>query len=180
MTDIPVLTSERLTLRGADARDVDALAQFYASDRSTFVGGPLTRDLAWRQLATEIGHWTLKGFGRWIVTETATGATVGMVGLWAPEGWPEPEIGWDLFDGFEGKGYATEAAQTARAYAYDILGWSTAISLVAPGNERSARVALRLGARLSGEFTHAKLGHLHIYRHPAPDELVNGGPEAYA
>lgn len=180
MTDIPVLTSERLTLRGPDARDVDAMAQFYASDRSSFVGGPLSRDLAWRQLATEIGHWTLKGFGRWTVTETATGATVGMVGLWAPEGWPEPEIGWDLFDGFEGKGYATEAAQTARAYAYDILGWSTAISLVAPGNEGSARVALRLGARLAGEFSHAKLGHLHIYRHPAPDELVNGGAEAYA
>jgi RimJ/RimL family protein N-acetyltransferase len=103
-----------------------------------------------------------------------------MVGLWNPEGWPEAEIGWDLFDGHEGKGYATEAAEAARAYAYDVLGWTTLISLVAPGNDGSAKVALRLGASCESEFTHARLGHLHVYRHPGPDALVNGGTEAYA
>ncbi|KAA2313571.1 N-acetyltransferase [Pseudooceanicola sediminis] len=177
---IPTLTSERLTLRGPDARDIDALSAFYASDRSRFVGGPMNREQTWRQLATEIGHWTLRGYGRWMVDLTATGATVGMVGLWNPEGWPEPEIGWDLMNGHEGHGYATEAALTARAYAYDVLGWSTAISLVKPGNDGSAHVALRLGARMDGEYSHVRFGHLDIYRHPAPADLVNGGAEAYA
>ena len=177
---IPQLTTERLTLRAPASGDMEALCAFYASDRSRFVGGPLTREQTWRQLATEIGHWTLRGYGRWMVDVTETGATVGMVGLWNPEGWPEPEIGWDLMNGHEGKGYATEAGEAARAYAYDILGWSTAISLVKPENLGSARVALRLGAWLDGEYAHPRFGKLDIYRHPAPDTLVNGGAEAYA
>ncbi len=177
---IPTLTSERLTLRAPGARDVDALAAFYASDRSKFVGGPMTREQSWRQLATEIGHWALCGYGRWMVDVTETGDTAGMVGLWNPEGWPEPEIGWDLMNGFEGRGYATEAAATARAYAYDVLGWSTAISLVAPENTGSAQVATRLGAHHDSDYQHPRFGLLHVYRHPGPDALINGGAEAYA
>lgn len=178
MTTIPVLKTERLTLRGPDARDIAPMRAFYASDRSKFVGGPLSAELAWRQLGTEIGHWTLLGYGRWMVDVTETGETVGNVGLWNPEGWPEPEIGWDLFEGAEGKGYATEAAQAARAHAYDTLGWTTVISLVKPANQASARVAARLGARLDSEFIHERWGPMQVWRHPSPTELAPGLKEA--
>jgi len=169
MTTAPTLTTDRLTLRAPGPRDFPALAAFYGSERSKFVGGPMTAETTWRQLACEIGHWTLCGYGRWTVLQTDTGTPVGMVGLWNPKGWPEPEIGWDLFDGFEGRGYATEAAIAARDFAYDTLGWTTAISLVKPDNRASARVAERLGARRDGTFAHARFGVLDIYRHPAPD-----------
>ncbi|QPM91061.1 GNAT family N-acetyltransferase [Pseudooceanicola algae] len=177
---IPVLQTERLTLRGPAAQDHDLLSAFYGSERSHFVGGPLDREKTWRQLATEIGHWTLRGYGRWMADLTETGETVGMVGLWNPDGWPEAEIGWDLMNGHEGRGYATEAALAARAFAYDVLGWTTAISLVAPENHGSARVAERLGAQRDGAFQHARFGPLHVYRHPGPEALTDGGPEAYA
>jgi len=169
MTAIPTLTTDRLTLRAPGPQDVAPMLAFYASERSRFVGGPLNADLAWRQLATEIGHWALRGYGRWIAEETATGQAVGMIGLWNPQGWPEPEIGWDLFEEFEGKGFATEAARAARAHAYGTLGWTTAISLVVPDNTASAAVAARLGAEKDGTFTHARLGALDIWRHPAPE-----------
>ena len=177
---IPTLTTERLILRAPEARDFAPFAAFYAGPRAQFVGGPLDAEAAWRMLAMEIGHWTLKGFGRWTVETRGNGEIVGMVGLFEPEGWPEPEIGWDLFNGFEGKGYATEAGLAARAYAYDVLGWDTAISLVKDGNETSAAVAKRMGAIADGEFTHDRHGHMFIYRHPAPSELSDGGMEAYA
>ncbi len=90
MTEIPVLTTERLILRAPEARDFDIFAAFYASPRAHFVGGPLSRELAWRMLAMEIGHWRLKGFGRWILERRDTGATAGLVGPFQPEGWPEP------------------------------------------------------------------------------------------
>lgn len=166
----PVLTTERLTLRPLGARDFEPLVEFYASPRSGFVGGPMDRAQVWRHLATEIGHWTLRGYGRFGVEETATGDFVGVVGPWNPEGWPEPEIGWDLMDGHEGKGYATEAARAARDWAYG-TGWRTAISLVAHGNDGSARVAGRLGCVEEGEFDHARLGRLRIFRHPAASEV---------
>lgn len=179
-TPIPGLTTQRLTLRGPGPQDADHLIAFYASDRSSFVGGPIEADLAWRQLSLEIGHWTMRGYGRWIVEETETGQQVGLVGLWNPLGWPEPEVGWDLFEGQTGKGYATEAADAARAFAYDVIGLTTLISLVAPGNTASAAVATRLGAVRDGAFSHSRLGDLQVWRHPGPDALADGGAEAYA
>ena len=179
LAPIPTLQTPRLTLRAPGAQDAEALMAFYASDRARFVGGPKDRAQAWRQLGTEIGHWVMHGYGRWMVDVTETGETVGMVGLWNPEGWPEPEIGWDLFEGAEGRGYATEAAEAARAHAYDVLGWSTAISLVDPENHGSAAVARRLGAAPDGTFTMGD-HEVVIYRHPGPDALSEGGAEAYA
>ena len=181
---IPTLETQRLTLRAPAPQDFDVFAAFYASDRSRFVGGPLDREGAWRMLAMEIGHWHMAGFGRWIVEPKAgqdgAGETAGIVGLFAPEGWPEPGIGWDLYKGHEGKGYATEAAIAARAYAYDVLCWPTAISLVKPGNEASVRVARRLGCVQEDDFDHPRHGRVQVWRHPAPDSLVDGGMEAYA
>ena len=113
----------------------------------------------------------LQGFGRWALVEKSSGDTVGIVGLWHPLGFPERELGWDLFNGATGKGYATEAATAARNYAYDTLGWTTLISLVADGNDASAAVAERLGATSDGIFTHERYGPMRIMRHPAPEAL---------
>ena len=168
---IPTLSTERLVMRPLGIDDFAPLAGFYASDRSGFVGGPLSKELTWRVLAGEIGHWTLKGFGRWSVRLKDTDAIIGLIGLWEPHAWPEPEIGWDLYEGYEGKGYATEAGKAARDYAYGTLSWPTAISLVADGNDASARVAQRLGCQTDGRYTHPRFGTMTIWRHPAPEAL---------
>lgn len=172
MTSIPTLTTDRLTLGPLGPDHFDAVAAFYASERSLFVGGLKTPAQSWRQLASEIGHWTLRGYGRFAVTETATGAFVGIVGPWNPEGWPEPELGWDLWDGFEGRGYATEAALAARNWCYDALGWTTAISLVDPANAGSAGVARRLGCAPERMFDLPGHGPVEIWRHPAPANVT--------
>lgn len=170
----PVLTTDRLTLRGFRASDFDAFAAFYGAERSRYVGGPKSRNEAWRQFAVEAGHWHLRGYGNFAVTETATGALVGYAGPWNPEGWPEPEIGWGLFEGHEGHGYATEAALCVRNWAYEVLSWATAISLVDPSNAASAQVARRMGARHETDIDHELFGHLQIWRHPAARDLAKG------
>nr|WP_281494093.1 GNAT family N-acetyltransferase [Jannaschia sp. S6380] len=157
-----------MILRAPRVADFERVAAFYGSDRARFVGGPLTPERAWRQLAAEAGHWVLRGYGRWALEEKDGGAFVGLVGLWFPDGFPDPELGWDLMDGAEGRGYATEAALAARAHAYDTLGWTTAISLIAKGNEGSCRVAARLGATYERTMDHAAFGKVEIWRHPAP------------
>ncbi|MWD29807.1 GNAT family N-acetyltransferase [Aquicoccus sp. SCR17] len=176
MTAIPTIETERLILRAPEAKDFEVFAAFYASPRADFVGGPLDREGSWRMLAMEAGHWQLKGFGRWILETRQGGETAGLVGLFEPEGWPEPEIGWDLFDGHEGRGYATEAGRAARDFAYDRLGWTTAISLVKPGNTPSAAVCKRLGCAEDGTFTHARHGMMHVWRHPAPETRAEARP----
>lgn len=178
--NIPRLETERLILRAPCEADLDAEAAFFASDASKFVGGPKRCDETWRSIAMLLGHWVMRGYGFWALDDKETGTFLGHVGLWGPEGWPESEIGWTLMNGATGKGYATEAALAARAYAYDILGWPTAISLIDPANTPSQRVAERLGATFESEYEHPAFGTTHVWRHPGPDAVVNGGMEAYA
>lgn len=169
---IPVLDTGRFLMRGYRADDIAAFTAFYASPRSHFVGGPLDADLACRAIMTYAGHWHLRGYGRWMIEDKHTGQTLGNVGLWYPEGWPEPEIGWTLFDGAEGRGTAYETALAARAYAYGTLGWTTAISLIDPANARSRALAERLGCAPDGMFTHTRFGRMDIWRHPEPGKAA--------
>jgi len=163
---IPTLETGRLRLRAPSASDLDAYAAFRASERAHVLGGPYTRAQAFEQLGELIGHWHLRGFGRWMVADRASDEPLGVVGLFFPEDWPEPEIAWSLFEGAEGKGVAFEAARAARDYAYGTLGWSTAVSLVAPDNVRSVALARRLGAKIEGQHPHPRFGPLDVWRHP--------------
>lgn len=167
---IPTIETPRLVLRAPRAEDFEAYAAFRASERSRIIGGPFTRAQAFEQMAALVGHWHLRGFGRWMVADKATGEALGVVGLFHPDNWPEPEIAWSVFDAAEGRGIAFEAATAARDYAYRTLGWRTAISLIAPENERSIALARRLGAVRDGTHPHEHFGSLDIYRHPAPEQ----------
>jgi RimJ/RimL family protein N-acetyltransferase len=112
----------------------------------------MSRAEAWRNMAMVIGHRQLRGYGFWAVEERASGEMIGRVGCWRPEGWPGLEVGWTLRRAFWHRGYATEAARASVEYAFRALGQARVISLIAPENTASIRVAQRLGERPRGEW----------------------------
>lgn len=147
LTGTPVLVTERLVLRAPGLADFDAYAGFMAAPRAHLVGGPMTRDQAWRYFGHHVGHWALRGYGTFFMAPRAGGPAVGMIMAWQPEGYPEREIGWCLFtDAADGRGYATEGARAVLAHVFRDLGWGTAVSYIAPENDASIRMAERLGA----------------------------------
>jgi RimJ/RimL family protein N-acetyltransferase len=170
MTDAPRLETERLVLRPHRMEDFPPFAAFFAGDRARFVGGPLPLRRVWHGFASDVGSWALMGFGAWAIEEKATGDFAGQVGLNKPAYFPEREIGWILMPGFEGRGFATEAARTARVFAYDTLGWNTAVSYIDPENRRSIAVARRLGATEDERAERFDPKDL-VFRHPAPEAL---------
>jgi RimJ/RimL family protein N-acetyltransferase len=153
--DVPLVDTPRLQLRPWRDDDLDAYAAMcadpvvmrYMGDSST-----LDRDDAWRQMAMFVGHWQLRGFGTWAVEERDSGRFVGRVGLHRPEGWPDLEVGWMLARDTWGRGYATEAARASLDHAWDVLGAAHVVSLIAPENVASVRVAERIGERPEGTF----------------------------
>ncbi|WJY22004.1 GNAT family N-acetyltransferase [Fontisubflavum oceani] len=165
------LVTNRLTLRRPAAQDAEATTAFYMSERSNMAGGHVPRPAAWRHFASTLGHWEVRGYGLWAVTRRGEDAIIGLVGPYFPDGWPETELGWLMFDGSEGAGYAFEAAEAARIHCYDTLGWTTAVSYIAPGNTRSIALAERLGCTLDETAIEPKPGTL-VYRHPAPSEIA--------
>ncbi len=183
---IPQLETERLILRGPEAADFEPLCAFLLDkDRSWGFGAEDDRPKAWRWFATNIGHWALHGYGYFTTVWKETGQPCGITGIWNPEGWPEAEIGWVVFDGFEGKGIAYEGALRARQWAYEELGFETLTSNIVPGNDRSVALAKRMGAWFEREYDNVQMGAEQLFRHPSPADLglsadSDGGPEAYA
>jgi RimJ/RimL family protein N-acetyltransferase len=164
----PVLETARLRLRPWREEDFDPFAAFCADEESRrYLGGVSGRPDAWRSMAVIVGHWTLRGYGIWVIEDKATGAFAGYSGLWNPEGWPGPEVTWSVCAAFRRRGYAVEAAQRARDFAYDELKWSTAVSVIHPDNTASQRVAARLGAAIE-KHSELRGSPVDVYRHPGP------------
>jgi RimJ/RimL family protein N-acetyltransferase len=150
------LETDRLRLRMFREEDLDAYAAICADPevmRYLGDGRTLSRGEAWRQMALILGHWQLRGYGLWAVEERATGALVGRLGFFEPEGWPGFELGWMLRRASWGLGYATEGAGRALAHAFTEMGRQRLISLIRPDNHASIRVAERLGERLEGQIS---------------------------
>ncbi|MCZ7675194.1 MAG: GNAT family N-acetyltransferase [Roseovarius sp.] len=167
---VPVIETAELVLRGYREADFEAFAAFSASPRACFVGGPQTRWEAWRSFMAAIGHWGLRGYGMWIVECRDTGQVAGRVGVMMNDGWLEPELAWHLYDGFEGRGLAWQAARAARAHAARHWGMPALISYIDPANTRSRRLAERLGARPERDVE-VLSRPCQLWRHPAAGGL---------
>jgi RimJ/RimL family protein N-acetyltransferase len=146
------LETERLIMRMWRDADFEEYAKLCADPEvMRFLGGKVfDRTEAWRQMASMIGHWYLRGYGIWAVEEKDSGRLAGRIGCINPEGWPGFEVGWTLKREFWGKGYATEAGRRAIEYGFTELDKPHIISLIHPENRASIRVAERLGETLEG------------------------------
>ncbi|MFC6758866.1 GNAT family N-acetyltransferase [Sulfitobacter porphyrae] len=119
----PVLTTERLILRGPEREDLPFTRFMTSAPSLEAQGETVTAEQAWFGFLTGIGHWQWHGFGFFTVVEKQTGQPVGRVGLIRHSNWPEVELAWHLFEEGEGKGFATEAAIAVRTWAARRWGW---------------------------------------------------------
>jgi RimJ/RimL family protein N-acetyltransferase len=143
---IPTLTTERLILRPPVEADFADYFVFMASSRSRHMGGPYEKWPAWGMFCHDIACWTLFGHGALMIEVRATGQCVGQVGINHGPMFPEKELGWLLYEGFEGQGYATEAGRALRDWGLAQPGIATLVSYFDPDNAASMAVARRLGA----------------------------------
>jgi len=110
------------------------------------------------------------GWGLWALEERASGRFLGFTGLARPgfeaHFTPAVEIGWRLARDAWGRGYATEAARAAAAFAFGEAGLDALVSFTAQGNERSRAVMRRLGMRHdpAEDFDHPGLPPRHPLR----------------
>ena len=146
-----IIETERLILRPVDPqRDFEPWAKAMADEATVRYLGtpPMSRALAWRNMALVMGHWVIRGYGFFSLELKATGEWVGRVGPWYPEGWPAPEVGWTLSPDHRGQGYATEAARASVDYAFRQLRWPQVIHVILEGNAPSIALAKRIGSSL--------------------------------
>jgi RimJ/RimL family protein N-acetyltransferase len=157
-------TTDRLVLRRWRASDRAPFAQLNADRevvRHIADGRPLTRADSDALLDAIDAHWRAHGFGLWCAAprEDPHGC-LGFVGLvvpsFLPAVLPAVEVGWRLSRPAWGRGLATEGARAALAHAFGAMGLDSVISVIDPDNERSMRVAEKLGMRPGAAHLHPR------------------------
>lgn len=143
---LPSLETARLVLRAPETRDFDAWARIFADDVDGHIGGPMDAERAWYGFTGYVAGWLLHGHGMFAVERKDTRVLVGFVTVGIEFDDYEPELGWLFASAGRGQGFATEAAQAARAFAIETLGEGAFVSYIDPANISSQRVASRLGA----------------------------------
>ena len=125
------LETERLLFRRPIRSDLPWYTRYCLSDRTQYVGGPFNEVQAFEKLASMIGHWELRGFGRFVFMEQNTGRPIGHFGALQLSTTEPPEITWTIWDKEdEGKGFATEAGVAFKSYAKQELGFSSMVAHV--------------------------------------------------
>jgi RimJ/RimL family protein N-acetyltransferase len=142
-----MIETSRLLMRPPVEADFDAWAKFDAGENATrFFGGPKGRAASWDMFATAAGMWALRGCGLFSVFTKQSGAWVGRVGPWKPEGFTA-EIGYAILPTYWGQGFATEAAEAAIDWTLINLQWDQINHCIDADNSASIAVAERLGSK---------------------------------
>ena len=114
----------------------------------TLLEPPGDLDLALKNTGDMRRQWERRGYGQWCVIEKATGDVIGIVGFYHPQRpWPGVDLGWVIQRSRWGNGFATEAASAALEWVWEQTGIDHVISLIAPNDVRSIRVATKIGQR---------------------------------
>jgi [ribosomal protein S5]-alanine N-acetyltransferase len=162
---MPVLQTQRLSLREFEPGDVDALAAIL-SDPETMRYYPVSFDrigvVDW--IRRNRARYSNDGYGLWALILNSTGELIGDCGLvrQSVDGADEIEIGYHVRRDLWGQGYASEAAQACRDYGFANLRVDHLISWIRPENLASRRVAEKNGMTIWKEVTRANLLH-YVY-----------------
>ena len=144
---IPTISTARLKMRAPIEADTPHYVAFYAdAGASKFYGGPLSPVAAWNKLASDLGHWQLRGYGIWMIDFSEMGGCVGGCGLYWPTGWPRPELTWWILPHARRKGIAAEAPRAAMDWAF-ANGWAEVQTHMRDENLPARRLVEALGGQ---------------------------------
>ena len=167
--DIPHLETKRLILKCPELSDWDMYQSFLLSSRARYMGGPFKKSVAWGWFCADVAQWSLYGHGALMIYQKESSECLGQVCINHGPLFPEKELGWLLYSGAEGNGYAYEAAHAIREWAIECNVVSTLVSYIDPANKKSCKLAENLGAVIDAGAERPDAGDL-VYRHPL-DEL---------
>lgn len=146
-----MIETHRLILRKPVADDFEPFFEMFKEPAVTaHIGGVLTRAEAWSRFLRDIGHWTLEGFGQFIIIDKATSCFVGKMGFakfereLGPRAQTPIECTWTLAAAFHGRGYAKEAAVAAHRWS-DEHHINPTACLISEANIPSLKLACAVG-----------------------------------
>lgn len=161
--------TERLGIRKLNKSDVDTWALFFENNPSLeYLGLDLSPDsktqaIDW--IEKQLWRYENGKFGHHALIKKGTDRFIGQCGLLTQEldGLEVIELGYHILPEFWGMGYATEAAQLFRNYAFDNKICQSLVSIIDIRNKASQRVAEKNGMHRGSQERYYDLD-VYIYK----------------
>lgn len=143
-----ILETERLYLREMNQRDFAALCKILQDDETMYAyEGAFSDEETQEWLDRQISRYRKWGFGLWAVILKETDEMIGQCGL-TMQSWKNEEvleIGYLFNRMYWHRGYALEAAEACKEYAFEVLKAEEVCSIIRDTNRSSQKVAVRNG-----------------------------------
>ncbi len=157
MSRLPILTTERLRLRGQTMADLEAtLAMDMDPAVHRYIWGahPPAPAAHRATLRARIGgDWPPAG-GLWVIEERDDPVFLGWCGVFPLEDSGLIEIGYRVVRAAWGRGIATEAARAVLDHGFRALGFDPIVAVSHPENTASHRVLEKIGLERQGLAHH--------------------------
>lgn len=153
----PIFETNRLRIRALSLEDVSFIIELlntpgwlqYIGDRNVRTE---EQAIAYLQNGPLKGYRE-QGFGMWLVETKEEGVPIGMCGIMKREHLETPDVGFAFLPGYNGRGYAYEAASASLSYAMEALGIEQVAAIVLPNNAPSIKLLEKLGLTFVRTFT---------------------------
>jgi len=158
------IETARLRLRPFTPDDIDRMCEITRDPevmRYIGYGHTLSREETSANLNMIMNGFRRRGYGRWALERSDTGALVGYCGL--SSGNPEVgvELAYMLAREEWGQGLALEAGRASLRYGFETLGLDSIAGLTLHGNSRSRTVLERLGMKFIREAHYYDFACVH-------------------
>ena len=155
---LPVLSTERLVLRGFETSDAVSVYAYAQSEKVAVMAGFAPHKSV--EDSRRMVQTFMEKDAHWAIVEKATGRLIGSISLQA-DGKRRLEnsrrMGYLLGEGYWGQGYATEACREMLRYAFEELECLVISADLFPSNQKSRRVLKKLGFAADGILRCARL-----------------------
>ena len=149
-----ITETERCIIRETTESDVDAFYEIYSEPSITEFMEPLFEDReAELKYVKDYREkvYDFYGFGMWTVLDKETGKVIGRAGVSMREGFDDPELGFVIAKGYQGKGLASEACKAVLAFANKEFEFTRFQALVHKDNVASLSLLSKLGFAYADE-----------------------------
>ena len=150
-----ITETKRLYLREMKQIDFSAIAEILQDDTAMFAyEGAFSDEEVAKWLNDRIAQYKDWGMSLWAVVLKETDQVIGQCGLTLQQvqGETVTEIGYLFNRDYWHQGYAVEAAQACKTYAFDVLGIDRVFSIIRDNNIASMNVAIRNGMTVRTKF----------------------------
>ena len=149
------IETHRLALRELTMDDLQDLYMILSDVESMkHYPEPFNLEKSKKWIEWNMENYQVYGFGLWAVVLKNVNQFIGDCGITMQNinGKLEPEIGYHINRAYTGLGYATEAAQACRDYAFNVLRLNAVFSYMKYTNIASQRVAEKNAMKLIAEL----------------------------